>query len=158
MIAEELHVLVGDANGSDRAIQAYLAQREYQNVTVYFSGTTCRNNLGNWQTRCVSVDRRKRDFSFYVAKDIAMSEDADYGFMVWDGESQGTLNNVLNLLERGKKVVMYISPDREFLTFRTPNDAGELLRRLDVDAAEALDRKIGLRRRIAASQGSLSLT
>jgi hypothetical protein len=41
-----------------------------------------------------------------------MSDEADYGFMIWDGEGQGKVNNVLNLLERGKRVVVYLSPDR----------------------------------------------
>ena len=30
--------------------------------------------------------------------------------MLWDGLSKGTLNNVLNLLDRGKKVVVYFNP------------------------------------------------
>jgi len=157
MIAEGLLVLVGDANGADKAIQKFLFEKQYSNVTVFYSGHSCRNNLGSWQTRSVKVDRAKRDFRFYTAKDLAMCEEADYGFMLWDGESQGTVNNILNLLERGKKVVVYHSPEREFLTFKTPNDAIELLRRVDSDLANLLDKKIGLRRRIAASQGAFHL-
>jgi hypothetical protein len=67
------------------------------------------------------------------------------------------VNNILNLLERGKKVVIYHSPAREFLTFRSPADAEELLRRMAPERAVELDKKVDLRRRIAASQGEIRL-
>lgn len=157
IIAEGLQVLVGDANGADKAIQGFFANKGYSRVVVFYSGTACRNNLGNWPTHAVKIERPQRDFQFYAAKDLAMSEEADYGLMLWDGESQGTVNNILNLLERGKKVVVYLSPQKEFLTFKAPADADELLRRLDPGVAEALDKKIGVRRRIAAYQQALRL-
>jgi len=157
MMSEGLTVLIGDANGADKAIQKFFADRQYSNVLVFYSGKACRNNLGDWDTRAVKVSRATRDFKFYTAKDLAMCEEADYGFMMWDGASQGTVNNILNLLERGKKVVVYHSPAREFLTFRAPADAEELLRRIAPDRALELDKKVGLRRRIAASQGEIGL-
>jgi|SRR5437016_13484662 len=158
MMSEGLQVVVGDANGADKAIQKFFADRQYSNVLVFFSGESPRNNIANWQTQAVKVDRTKRDFKFHTAKDLAMCEAADYGFMMWDGESQGTVNNILNLLERGKKVVVYHSPAREFLTFRSPADAEELLRRIAPERAVELDKKVGLRRRIAAAQGEIRLT
>jgi hypothetical protein len=157
IMSEGLLVLVGDANGADKAIQEFFADHHYANVLVFYSGQCCRNNLGGWETQAVKVDRTRRDFKFYTAKDLAMCEAADYGFMMWDGESQGTVNNILNLLERGKKVVVYHSPEREFLTFRSLADAEELLRRITPDRAVELDKKVGLRRRIAASQREIRL-
>jgi hypothetical protein len=157
IVAEGLQVLVGDANGADKAIQKFLVEKDYSNVVVFFAGTVCRNNLGKWPTNPVRVNRSERDFRFYAAKDLAMSEAADYGFMIWDGESQGTVNNILNLLERGKRVVVYVSPQREFLTLKTSSDAGDLLRHLAPDVTEALDKKVDLWRRIAASQQALRL-
>ena len=44
------------------------------------------------------------------------------------------------------------------MTLRNTFDATELLKRIDPELAEALDKKVGLRRRVAASQQSLSLT
>jgi hypothetical protein len=158
MITEGLQILVGDANGVDKAIQAFFSERGYDNVVVFYAGDLCRNNLGHWSMRDIKVDRARRDFRFFTAKDIAMSDEADYGFMIWDGESQGTVNNVLNLLERGKKVVVYLSPNKEFITLSIPADATELLKRIDRGLADVLDKKVGLRRRIAASQQALRLT
>src|SRR5438105_3186812 len=46
MIEGGLLVLVGDANGADKAIQTYLHEREYRNVRVFCTGSDCRNNVG----------------------------------------------------------------------------------------------------------------
>ncbi|RUV41155.1 putative addiction module antidote protein, partial [Mesorhizobium sp. M5C.F.Ca.IN.020.29.1.1] len=43
-----LRVVVGDANGADKAVQKYLVETSYPDVTVFCSGVSCRNNLGNW--------------------------------------------------------------------------------------------------------------
>ena len=39
-------VILGDADGVDRAVQAHLLEMSYRDVTVFCSGETCRNNLG----------------------------------------------------------------------------------------------------------------
>ena len=36
-----------------------------------------------------------------------MSEEASFGLMIWDGESAGTLMNVLRLIKRNKNVVVF---------------------------------------------------
>ena len=43
----------------------------------------------------------------YTLKDISMGQDADYALMIWDGESQGTLNNIKEMkrLEKNFYVV-----------------------------------------------------
>ena len=43
-----------------------------------------------------------------------MAGDANCGFMLWDGESKGTITNVFNLLSSGKKVLLYIRKSQEF--------------------------------------------
>jgi hypothetical protein len=45
IVARRLTVLVGDANGADKAVQRYLAERNYQHVFVYCMDV-CRNNIG----------------------------------------------------------------------------------------------------------------
>jgi hypothetical protein len=109
-----LAVIVGDANGADKSVQQYLFSKHYDKVEVFCSGTACRNNVGHWRTRLIETDTHDKGLQFYTAKDRAMSNEATYGFMVWDGKSTGTLLNVLRLLRQDKKVVVYNVPERRF--------------------------------------------
>lgn len=114
IMEQGLAVIVGDANGADKAVQQYLLSKHYENVEVFCSGTACRNNVGHWRTRQINADTHDRGRRFYTAKDRAMANEATYGLMVWDGKSTGTLLNVLRLLRQDKKVVVYNVPDRQF--------------------------------------------
>jgi hypothetical protein len=115
-IFEKEHaVLVGDANGVDKAVQNFFSELNYSSVTVYASNGRVRNNLGKWPVQSVQVPAAKKGFDFYAAKDKAMAEAADYGFMIWNGESKGTLNNVVNLLSENKKVLVYFNPGNIFI-------------------------------------------
>ena len=104
---------VGDANGADKAIQRYLADRSYPNVLVHCMKDHCRNTVGNWPTREVAAPRGARGFDYYSLKDRAMAETAEYGLMLWDGKSKGTVNNVVNLSRNHKPVVVYVAPSRQ---------------------------------------------
>lgn len=127
IVRQGLKVLIGDANGIDKAMQQHFAAKDYKNVVVYCAGGHCRNNLGNWPTRHVSVERGRKDFAYYATKDQEMAKDASCGFMIWDGKSKGTLNNVLNLLLQQKKVVVYFSPDKACHTLKSLDDLQKLL-------------------------------
>jgi hypothetical protein len=80
-------VVVGDAAGVDTAVQRHFRDAAYMDVTVFCSGTTCRNNVGAWPTRNVGTDDATKGYRFYAAKDREMARVADLGLMVWDGES-----------------------------------------------------------------------
>jgi hypothetical protein len=114
IIEKNLPVVVGDANGADKAVQKYLASKRYRNAEVFCSGDICRNNIGNWVLRRVSSKTREKNFDFYAAKDRLMTERATVGFMIWDGKSVGTLLNVKRLLRRQKKVVVYDAARGQF--------------------------------------------
>ena len=45
MIDQDFAILVGDANGADKAVQRYLANRRYNHVVVYCMAKHCRNNV-----------------------------------------------------------------------------------------------------------------
>ena len=94
IIESRLTVLIGDANGADKAVQSYLRQRNYPNVTVFHSGNKWRNNVGNWDTEQVEPPTKRRDYNFYAAKDKRMAEEANYGLSIWDGKSKGTLHQI----------------------------------------------------------------
>ena len=144
IIVRGLNVLIGDANGADKAVQKYLASKRYGSVVVFCMGANCRNNVGNWATRNVSSNTAKRGFEYYATKDLRMAEEASYGFMLWDGKSKGTLNNVINLLKQGKKVLVYYSPGREFLTVAHVAELADLLRKCDEGVLQDLDRGLGI--------------
>lgn len=119
---ESLCVLVGDANGVDKAVQAHFADHQYEHVIVYCSRSRCRNNLGGWPVHCVDTDAKPGTRAFFSAKDKAMAQDADYGFMIWDGQSQGTYDNIVEMLNRGKTALVFTTADHEFRTVRSLSD------------------------------------
>lgn len=151
LITNKHTVFVGDANGVDKAVQSFFAEEGYRKVIVYCMDGECRNNVGNWEIRSIDSGGRKKDFAYYVMKDAQASLDADYGFMIWDGESKGTLNNVLNLIQQGKPALVYRSPSREFIQIRSTNDIVSLVTSCSSDVVEYLNKKIKLEKRVAAS-------
>jgi adenine-specific DNA-methyltransferase len=74
IIAEHHEVLIGDANGADRIVQQYLADHQYRAVTVYCTGSRCRNNVGQWTTNAIAPPASVRGgFDFYAARDRKMA-------------------------------------------------------------------------------------
>ena len=127
IVKQNFRVLVGDANGADKAVQRYLAERSYQHVVVYCMDS-CRNNVGNWPTHSERMGEGvPRDRHYYGMKDLAMAKDASCGFMIWDGISKGTLTNMVNLLEGSKKVLLYHSKKKHFVTLRAAGDLHQVL-------------------------------
>ncbi|MBW7877626.1 MAG: hypothetical protein H3C47_16740 [Candidatus Cloacimonetes bacterium] len=143
IIAGSYRVLVGDANGADKAIQSYLFERNYKNVVVFCSGTKCRNNLGAWPTHNVNVPSWITGREFYTRKDIEMAENANYGLMLWDGKSVGTINNVFELLKRNKKTLVYLSTKKVFFSVLVVNDLEALLQNCCSDDITEIRKKIG---------------
>jgi len=95
-------ILIGDAHGVDRAVQQYLSEQNYQNVIVYFSGETIRNNIGNWQTKHIPNPENLKGRSRYQLKDKAMADDCDCGMMFWNFKSKGTQANIDYMEAHGK--------------------------------------------------------
>jgi hypothetical protein len=77
MIEKGFQILVGDANGADKAIQQYLAAKSYPNVLVHCMKDHGRNNFGNWPRREIDAPRGARGFDYYSFKDRAMAEAAE---------------------------------------------------------------------------------
>jgi len=127
IVQRKMHIIIGDANGADKAMQRQLAEWGYPNVVVYFVGLQPRNNEGDWPTYHVATPPRARGFDFYSVKDRVMAEAAECGFMLWDGESRGTLANVERLAEVSKPVAVYFSPGRRFINVLSSSDIGRLL-------------------------------
>ena len=144
MIEKGFQILVGDANGADKAVQRYLADKSYPNVLVHCMKDHCRNNVGNWPTREVAAPRGVRGFDYYSLKDRTMAETAEYGLMLWDGKSKGTVNNVVSLSRDHKPVVVYIAPTRQFRTVKALDDLRVLLAQGDSDSVERIVNELHL--------------
>lgn len=144
-------IIIGDANGADKAVQQYLHSKDYQNVEVFCSEGICRNNIGNWQTRNIPAGTRNRDAQFYSAKDRVMAQEATVGLMMWDGKSVGTLLNVFRLLSLKKKTVMYTVPEKRFLEFKSGVEWENFLASRDI----GLRHKIEQRTKLETTQKNL---
>lgn len=155
IIEQGFPVLIGDANGADKAVQRYLLSRGYEAVEVFCSGGECRNNLGKWAVRAVATGLSRRDFHFYAAKDEQMAREASIGLMIWDGKSAGTMANAGRLLGQGKKVVVYAAPVKRFFTLKAEADWEHLLSMCERDVREKILRAVSDARRSTGKQVGL---
>jgi hypothetical protein len=85
-----------------------------------------------------------RGFAYYSTKDKAMVDDAAYGLMLWDGESKGTLNSVINMVRQDKPVVVYLAPKKTFQNLRSSSDVADLLTNCDRTSVQRLERELGI--------------
>ncbi|MBB3999753.1 addiction module antidote protein [Aureimonas pseudogalii] len=131
VIASHHQVIVGDANGADKAVQKHFLDAHYSNVTVFCSGDAPRNNLGSWTTHHVDVPKGTKGFQFYAAKDREMAREADFGLMIWDGKSPGTVLNVLRLVQEGKISVLFNVPDKLAVNVKTVDQYRDFIQRCD---------------------------
>nr|WP_311530204.1 hypothetical protein [uncultured Ralstonia sp.] len=142
-------VVVGDADGADSSIQSYLLERGARHAVVYCSGKQPRNNIGHWPVTCVEVKHAQPGSrSFFTAKDVEMAETADFGLMIWDAKSTGTLSNVIELLRRHKKTVVFVNKVKQFQTVGDVDQLEGLLGYMSEPALRKADDKIHLRDKI----------
>ena len=125
-------ILIGDAPGIDKNIQDMLKADNYKNVEVYHVGPSPRKlSDRDWIVRRISVDienekffkNRKYTREAQMLKDKAMSNDADFGLVIWKDTSKnrfgktsvskGSLNNIYNLLVQNKYVGLFYIPKPE---------------------------------------------
>jgi hypothetical protein len=159
IVERSLPVLVGDANGADKALQQYFHQMKYPRVIVFCAGRMCRNNVGHWEQRNIPAPTRARDVEFFSAKDKVMADEATVGLMVWDGKSVGTLMNVYRLLAQDKDAVMYSVPEERFIDFKQSSQWEKFLTQCDATLRQKLEQRMLLEKSGTArpSQASLHL-
>lgn len=144
IIEKGLPVLVGDANGADKAVQQYLRNRRYDHVEVFCVEGSCRNNVANWPVRHVPAPNNRKDFSYYEAKDKVMADEASVGFMIWDGKSLGTLMNAFRLLCQRKTVVIYATRGKEFFELKGEADWERFATHLGKELRRRIEARVGL--------------
>ncbi len=127
IVEKGLSVIVGDANGVDKAVQRYFGDSGYRRVTVFCMKGACRNNLGKWPIQEIAAEPMQKGFAYYSMKDAAMADEATVGFMIWDARSRGTLENIRRLVDQRKTVVVYLAHLKEFYNVRTASDLARLM-------------------------------
>jgi len=151
IVSADHEVVVGDADGADSSIQSYLSERGASHTVVYCSGKLPRNNLGNWPVHAVVTrDAKPGTRAFFTAKDLEMAKAADFGLMIWDAKSSGTLSNVIELLQHKKKSVVFVNKAKEFKTVGDVGQLEELVSFMSPPALQKIDAKIGLLKKIAS--------
>ncbi len=156
IVDSNYQVIVGDADGVDSSIQKYLESKQTKSVVVYCSGEKPRNNIGQWLTEKIHTTVTPGTRAFFTAKDIRMAEDCDYGLMVWDAQSTGTLNNALELLKRKKISLVYINKTKKFLKVKEASDLEKLVSYMSNSAFIKADKKLNLRGKIESFKNSQS--
>ena len=96
------NIIIGDCMGADLQMQKILQENNYKKVTVYYSGDRPRFNLGNWKTKHVSSSKLMSDYERQKLKDNQMAKDCDYGYMLLQGLTKGTMANVEELVKLNK--------------------------------------------------------
>ena len=150
LVDRDLAVIVGDADGADTAIQSCLKDHGATQVTVYCSGPVPRNNIGDWPVEQVFSSAPPGTRAFFTAKDVEMAQVADYGLMVWDSRSTGTLSNVLELLARDRKSVVFVNKSKTFVTVKDTESLEGLVAMMSESARQKAEMKMRLGARINA--------
>lgn len=150
IVSQDFEVIVGDADGADTSIQWHLFNQGKAKTTVFCSGQKPRNNVGNWPVQSVETRHAEGSRAFFTAKDLRMAEIADFGLMIWDTKSTGTLSNVIELLLRKKKSVVFVNKIKTFKNVGSVEQLEELLGLMSAHAKQKADEKIRLSERIDA--------
>lgn len=148
VIVSDYNVVVGDADGVDTSIQLFLADNGAQRATVYCTGERPRNNVGDFPVHCVKTYHSPGSRAFFVAKDIEMAKAADYGLMIWDTKSTGTLSNVIELLTNKKNSLVFVNKHKQFKSVKDVCGLEELVACMSESARLKADTKIGLFQKI----------
>lgn len=75
----------------------------------------------------INVPTNVCGFEFYRQKDIAMANDADCGFMIWDGKSRGTFSNIVSLAQMNKLTIVSLPLENKMYVINGLNGLENLL-------------------------------
>lgn len=158
IVSSDFNVVVGDADGADTSIQECLQRYQAGKVTVYCTGDSPRNNVAEWPIHRVVSKAKAGTRAYFTAKDLEMARHSDYGLMVWDCKSTGTLSNVIELLREKKKSVVFVNKNKDFVTVSDKGGLERLVAFMSDHARAKAEEKIGLTAKIAnIAHGQFSL-
>ena len=104
-------IVVSDMNIMDEVLQRYLADANYDNVSIAFIRDLSeyeewpRTNMGNWKYRYFT--RRQYEYSIDLTIASAMAEECDEGFFTFFEKDIDIFMNILCFLAAGKPCKLY---------------------------------------------------
>ncbi len=109
IVAQNILVYVGDADGIDMLTQNYFASKNYSNLIVCSIYNTPRNIASNlFRNTQVDYDKNiKSEREKQTQKDIFMTQNSDYSFVIWDGKSKGSYANIKRAIDNKQKLKVY---------------------------------------------------
>jgi hypothetical protein len=116
-VGKNYNFLIGDASGSDSAFQYFFAKEKYQKVRIFSSAGYIRNNLGNWNWELIDSGLKSKSNAVHAFKDRHMCKLSNFGIMIWDCQSAGTLSNVIDLVRQGENCFIWVAPDSDLYQF-----------------------------------------
>jgi hypothetical protein len=117
ILLNNLEVLVGDAPGIDTLVQDFFNRSNYTNLTVYSIQSFPRYKANdNFQTKYIEVSNEvKKERERQTFKDEAMSSEANYSLVIWDGKSKGSYANIIRALKLKRAIKVYYTIKNNFL-------------------------------------------
>ena len=113
---QNIEILVGDADGIDFIVQNYCKKLNYASVIVYSIYAEPRYQVAGFQSRYIAVENEvKKERERQQEKDKCMTLESEYSFVIWDGKSKGSYQNILRAIENNKKVKVYLGSENRFL-------------------------------------------
>lgn len=138
---------IGDAPGADSAFQNFFRKLKYNNVKIFSSAGTIRNNLGSWESEQVLTGLKNKSNASHAFKDRFMCKKANSGVMLWDCKSAGTLSNIVDLIEQEKNCIVWVEQDSNLLSIQNLESLKSLTNKFPKVYNEALKRLATYRRR-----------
>ncbi|MCK9336517.1 MAG: hypothetical protein M0P43_01670 [Arcobacteraceae bacterium] len=117
IIEQNFEIIIGDASGVDTLVQDYCASLNYCKITVY-SISMCPRYKANesFKTKYIEVSNSiKKERERQQEKDKAMTIDSEFTFVIWDGMSKGSYDNILRGVDNNKKIKVYLSNKNLFM-------------------------------------------
>ena len=148
IVRRGMRVVIGDANGADRALQMLLRELGHKDVSVIVGGSGRVRNLADpdWPVERIGASSPLTGRALMTLKDETMGERATHGLMVWsdvyanrfgrESVSSGTLRNVWQLLSAGKPVALFYVPAGSFFDLKSLDDYENLVLPLTAPIAQ----------------------
>jgi hypothetical protein len=128
LMADEVEFLVDDRTDVAIAVQDYLKSSKYKNVKVCVAGgkSWTKLNLGRWDELHFCVHGwGSTSYSSGIERDFNMTEIADTGVAIWDGNDFNTFANMLCLCVLGKPVKLYLISEGRWIDVNSIEDIRE---------------------------------